>query len=172
MPKDLNATAVAREWVNGETFLYLGRTYRLSIVNSDCDLKLQDGRFLLKRSLVEQKGVAGAKQAFEGYYTNRGLERFKSRVKYFAPKVGVDVRRLEVKDIGFKWARCGANGVLAFHWKSMMAPARIVDYLVVHELCHLLHRNHTDAFWNEVDKVMPDYRERKAWLRKYGCSRT
>ena len=52
----------------------------------------------------------------------------------------------------------------------MMAPARVIDYLVVQELCHLHHRDHGDAFWNEVDKVLPDYRERKEWLRKYGAS--
>jgi predicted metal-dependent hydrolase len=69
-----------------------------------------------------------------------------------------------------RWASCGSIGVLNFHWKCMMAPPRIIDYIVVHELCHFHHRNHTDAFWNEVDKVMPDYRERKEWLRKHGAS--
>ena len=62
-----------------------------------------------------------------------------------------------------------ANGALAFHWKCMMAPPTIIDYIVVHELCHFHHRDHTDAFWNEVDKVIPDYRERKEWLRKNGA---
>ena len=52
----------------------------------------------------------------------------------------------------------------------MMAPATIIDYVVVHELCHLHHADHTSAFWNEVDKVMPDHRERKDWLRKNGAS--
>ena len=51
----------------------------------------------------------------------------------------------------------------------MMTPPRIIDYIVVHELCHFLQRNHSDVFWNEVDKVMPDYRERKNWLHKYGA---
>ena len=168
--RDLNAAAVAREWVNGETFLYLGRSYRLLIVDTaEIDLKLQDGRFMLSRSVVEREGVSGARQAFEAYYSDKGLERLRSRVRYFAPKVGVEVASIEVKDIGFKWARCGTSGKLAFHWKCMMAPARIFDYLVVHELCHLIHRNHSAAYWNEVDKVMPDYRERKDWLRKYGA---
>ena len=61
------------------------------------------------------------------------------------------------------------DGNLAFHWKCMMAPQKIVDYIIVHELCHRHHRDHDDAFWNEVDKVMPDYRERKEWLRKNGA---
>ncbi len=168
--RDLNAAAVARSWVNGETFLYLGRTYRLSIVSgAKQDLLLKDGRFLLSRDVIETGGVAGARRAFEAYYSQKALERVRARVRYYAPKVGVAVSSVEVKDIGFKWARCGASGALAFHWKCMMAPARIFDYLVVHELCHLIHRNHSDAYWNEVDKVMPNYRERKDWLRKHGA---
>ncbi|RLE35589.1 MAG: M48 family peptidase, partial [Acidobacteria bacterium] len=54
-------------------------------------------------------------------------------------------------------------------WKCMMAPQTIIDYIVVHELCHLHYPDHTDAYWNEVDKVMPGYRERKEWLRKNGA---
>lgn len=59
---------------------------------------------------------------------------------------------------------------LAAELKCMMAPARIIDYIVVHELCHLHRHNHDDAYWNEVDKVMPDYRERKEWLKQRGAS--
>ncbi len=168
--RDLNASTVAREWVNGETFLYLGRSYRLSIIgDSGAGLQLKDGRFMLSRDVIERNGAAGARRVFENYYAEKALERVRSRVHYFAPKVGVEVASIAVKDIGFKWARCGKSGALAFHWKCMMAPARIFDYLVVHELCHLIHRNHSAAYWNEVDKVMPDYRERKDWLRNHGA---
>lgn len=169
--KDLNASVVAREWVNGETFLYLGRAYRLALVSDQkCDLLLKEGRFCLDRALIEKDGINAAEQAFETYFTDKGEERFKERVAYFAPKVGVNITGIKVKDMGFRWASCGVNGVLNFHWKCMMAPPKIIDYIVVHELCHLHHANHTDAFWNEVDKVMPDYRERKEWLKKYGAS--
>jgi predicted metal-dependent hydrolase len=81
----------------------------------------------------------------------------------------VEPVKVVVKEMGYRWASCGKNGVLNFHWKCMMAPPKIIDYIVVHELCHVHHRNHSDAFWNEVDKVMLDYRERKAWLRKNGA---
>lgn len=169
--RDLNASAAVREWVNGETFLYLGRSYRLALVADDGpDLQLKDGRFRLRRALIEAGGVAAARQAFEAYYTDKGLERVGQRVAYYAPKVGVEVAAVKVKDTGYRWASCGRSGVLSFHWKSMMAPPRIIDYIAVHELCHLHHRDHSDAFWNEVDKVMPDYRERKAWLRRHGAS--
>ncbi|MGB5835197.1 MAG: SprT family zinc-dependent metalloprotease [Thiohalocapsa sp.] len=169
--KDLNASAVVREWVNGETFLYLGRSYRLALVSDDGpDLQLKDGRFRLQRRLIENGGSPAARQAFEIYFTDKGRHRFGQRVAYYAPKVGVEVAAVKVKDMGFRWASCGKSGNMNFHWRSMMAPPRIIDYITVHELCHLHQRDHSDAFWNEVDKVMPDYRERKAWLRKHGAT--
>jgi predicted metal-dependent hydrolase len=169
--KYLNASAIVREWVNGETFLYLGCSYRLAIVsNQDCTLQLKAGRFCLDRTTIEQGGKAAAKQAFEIYLTEKGQPRLNERVNYFAPKVGVLVAGIEVKDMGYRWASCGTSNVLNFHWKCLMAPPQIIDYIVVHELCHFHHRDHRNAFWNEVDKVMPDYRERKEWLRKHGAS--
>lgn len=169
--KDLNATGVTREWVNGETFLYLGAAYRLALVSGqDKALQLKDGRFALSRKVIEKAGASAARQAFEFFYTDKGQERLTQRAAYFAPKVGVEVAGIKVKDMGYRWASCGKSGILNFHWKCMMAPPQIIDYIVVHELCHLHHRNHTDAFWNEVDKVMPEWRERKEWLRRRGAS--
>lgn len=168
--KDLNASAVVREWVNGETFLYLGRAYRLALVSDQtCALQLKECRFCLSRSVIEQGGTDAAGKAFESFFQNKGFQRFGDRVAYFAPKVGVQAPSIKVKDLGYRWASCGANA-LSFNWKCMMAPPKIIDYIVVHELCHFHHRNHTDVFWNEVDKVLPDYRERKDWLKKHGAS--
>jgi predicted metal-dependent hydrolase len=169
--KDLNASAVVREWVNGETFLYLGRAYRLALVSAqDCALQLKEGRFCLNRALIEQGGKVAAKRAFEAYFTDKGYLRFSDRIGYFAPKVGVQIAGVKVKEMGYRWASCGTSGILNFHWKCLMAPPKIIDYIVVHELCHFHYSDHSDAFWNEVDKVMPDYHERKAWLRKNGAS--
>lgn len=171
--RDLNASAVVREWVNGETFLYLGRSYRLSLVsNQKQTLQLVDGRFCLNRQIIEKGGTDAARKAFEDYYSAKGLKRLHERLAIFAPKVGVQVTEIKLKNMGFRWASCGSQRNLNFHWKCMMAPPKIIDYIMVHELCHLRHRDHTDAFWNEVDKVMPDYAERKEWLRKHGASLT
>lgn len=168
--RDLNATAVVREWVNGETFLYLGRSYRLSLVqNQSQPLKLEHGRFCLDRRLIDKHGPVAAKKAFELYYSQRGLLRLRERARYFAPKVGVKPAAVQVRDTGYQWGNCTPDGKLTFHWKCMMATPKVIDYLIVHELCHMRHANHTDAFWNEVDKVIPDYKERKEWLRKNGA---
>ncbi|MEI6068455.1 MAG: SprT family zinc-dependent metalloprotease [Methylococcaceae bacterium] len=168
--RDMNTTRVVREWVNGEGFLYLGCSYRLSLVtDQDEPLKLMNGRFCLRRYIIDQEGKEAAKALFERFFTDKGLERIKSRVDYFAAKVAVNPLSVTVKDLGYRWGSCSKDGKLAFHWKCMMASLKIIDYIIVHELCHLRHRDHTDAFWNEVDKVLPDYRERKESLRSNGA---
>ena len=169
--RDLNATRVIREYRNGEGFLYLGRSYRLLLVADQVEpLLLKGGRFCLRRDLVDRGESPAAKAAFRDYFITRGFERITQRVAYFAPKVGVTSDKLDVRELGHRWASCSPNGNLAFHWKCMMAPPKIIDYIVVHELCHFHHLNHSDAFWNEVDKVMPDFTARKEWLRKNGAA--
>lgn len=169
--RDLNATRVVREWVSGETFLYLGSCYWLQLVaEQDEPLKLKDGRFCLRREVVECGGREAGYQAFAAFYQTKGLPRLQRRVAYFAPKVGVTARDVEIKDLGYRWASCTKRGDLHFHWKCLMAPLTIIDYIVVHELCHLRFRDHSDAFWNEVDKVLSDFRARKEWLRLRGAS--
>ncbi len=168
--RDLNATRVLREYHNGEGFLYLGRSYRLLLVaDQEESLLLKNGRFCLRRNLVDQGAIEAAKAAFRDYYINRGRERITQRVNYYAPKAGVTAGNIDVRELGNRWASCSPNGNLAFHWKCMMAPQTIIDYIAVHELCHFHHLDHTDAYWNEVDKVMPTYRERKEWLRMNGA---
>jgi predicted metal-dependent hydrolase len=168
--RDLNATRVVREYKNGEGFLYLGRSYRLLLVSDQSEpLLLKNGRFHLRRDLVDEGSVEAAKRAFRDYLVARGRERIVPRVEYYAPKIGVTPGFVDVRELGNRWASCSPGGRLAFHWKCMMAPQTIVDYIVAHELAHFHHLDHSVAFWNEVDKVMPEYRERRDWLRKFGA---
>ena len=168
--RELNAARVAREYRNGEAFLYLGRGYRLSLVGGhDRDLVLRNGRFELRRGLVLEGDVAAARAAFRDFYVEKGQQRLAERTRYYAPKAGVEPVSVTVRELGRRWGSCSSSNGLSFHWKCVMAPLRVVDYIVVHELCHLHHRDHTAAFWNEVDKVLPGYRERKEWLRLNGA---
>lgn len=168
--RDLNATRILREYRNGEGFLYLGRSYRLLLVaDQEAPVELKDGRFCLRRDFVDRGDVAAAQAAFRDYYVLRGQDRIRERVNYYVPKVGVKLNGIDVRELGYRWASCSPSGKLAFHWKCMMAPPKIIDYIVVHELCHMYQGDHTAAFWNEVDKIMPDYEERKDWLRKHGA---
>lgn len=168
--RDLNATRVLREYRNGEGFLYLGRSYRLLLAADQAEpLLLKNGRFCLRRDLVDSDSIEAVRTAFRDYYIARGYERITKRLNYYAPKVGVAPRGIDIRELNNRWASCSPNGNVAFHWKCMMAPQTIIDYIVVHELCHFHHLDHTDAFWNEVDKIIPACRERKEWLRVHGA---
>lgn len=169
--EDLNASQRSRPLVQGQGFAYLGRSYRLKFVaDAEVPLRLKSGRWELSEAFVIREGDAAVRKAFRDFYITKGLMIFADRVRALAPLVGVQPGEIVVKELGFHWASCGAGGALNFHWKTLMAPQTVIDYIVVHELCHLRHRNHSDAFWNEVDKVIPRYRERKDWLRLNGAS--
>lgn len=169
--EDLNSSRRHRSLVQGQGFAYLGRSYRLKFIeDSDVPLRLKNGRWELSEAFVAREGAAGARKAFRDFYAAKGMQIFTERVRQLAPCVGVEPGQVAVKELGYHWASCGGGGALNFHWKTLMAPQTVIDYIVVHELCHLRHRDHSDAFWNEVDKVLPRYRERKEWLRQYGAS--
>jgi predicted metal-dependent hydrolase len=168
---DLNSSRRHRPLVQGQGFAYLGRSYRLKFVDdSDVPLRLKNGRWELSEAFVVRESEAAARKAFRDFYTAKGIQIFRDRVRQLAPLVGVEPGEVAVKELGYHWASCGAVGGLNFHWKTLMAPQTVIDYIVVHELCHLRFRDHSDAFWNEVDKVLPRYRERKEWLRVNGAA--
>lgn len=83
--------------------------------------------------------------------------------------MGVAITDIRIMDLQNRWASCTKKGRVNFHWKCMMAPLTIIDYIIVHELAHLKYDNHSERFWNEVDKVIPDYLERKSWLKMNGA---
>lgn len=121
------------------------------------------------RSLAEVSGNQAAHEAFKSFYQTKGLPRLQQRVEYFTKKLGISAGTVSIKDLGFRWASCTKSGGIHFHWKCLMAPLTVIDYIVVHEVCHLIQRDHSDVFWNEVDKILPDYRDRKEWLRLRGA---
>ncbi len=167
--RDLNAAKVQRAFVNGEGFLYLGRSYRLRLVEDQVQpLLLKNGYFCLHRNGKPTTDDSFT-DAFKEFYRQRGMERIPQRVAFYEGKLGVAAKDVKVIDLQNRWASCTSKGRLNFHWKCMMSLPTILDYIVVHELAHIRYPNHTRAFWNEVDKILPDYRTRKEWLRANGA---
>lgn len=166
--EDLNRTHVERQFVSGEGFPYLGSNYRLKLVDDQQeDLILKNGYFLMRRDRA-----ARGMELFKHFYRNKGLVRVTKRVAYYAPKLGVDYRTVRVMELQHHWASCSTKGDLNFHWRCLMAPLSVLDYIVVHELAHRLHRNHNAAFWDAVDKVLPDYQKQVSWLKHNGAGMT
>jgi predicted metal-dependent hydrolase len=170
--RELNAAQVAREYVNGEGFLYLGRSYRLQWIDDQAvPLQLKGGYFLLRRDPTTQMGP---EEAFKAFYREQGSKKIPERVARYAPACGIQMPEVHIMDLGHRWGSANAaavegKGRLNFHWRCMMAPLTALDYIVVHELTHLLVPDHSPAFWSELDKIMPDYRERQRWLRDHGA---
>jgi len=163
--EDLNRTRVEREFVNGEGFPYLGSTYRLQISDeANTDLLLKNGYFILKRSALPD-----ARLKFIDFYREKAKQRLPKQVDIFAKKMGLSPAGIRIHDLKNRWASCTSDGMLNFHWRCMMAPLSAIEYIVVHELAHLKHPNHTPEFWSEVEKVLPDYQQAKGWLRLYGA---
>lgn len=155
-----------KEFVGGEGFLYLGRSYRLKLVDrQDVPLKLIAGRFCLRRD-----ALPAAREHFIRWYGERARAWLSSRVADYRSRMEVFPAGVRVQDLGYRWGSCGKGDWLYFHWKAILLPARIAEYVVVHEIAHLHEPHHTPAFWLRVERAMPDYLQRKAWLAEHGIN--
>ena len=101
-------------------------------------------------------------------YIAAAREYFPKRAAHFQQFTGGTYSRITIRDQKTRWGSCSARGTLSFNWRLMLAPPAILDYVVVHELCHLTHMNHSPAFWQAVEAVCPDYRDSRRWLKEYG----
>jgi predicted metal-dependent hydrolase len=164
--KKAHRPAPARKrFVNGEGFPYLGRSYRLLLVDrQDVSLKLANGRFQLDRH-----GLGQARLHFVEWYACRGREWLEQRVRRWVPRVGREPGDIRVQDLGFRWGSCGSRGNLNLHWAAILLPPSIIDYILVHELVHLHEPRHTPEFWRRLERVVPDYENKKRWLAENGA---
>jgi predicted metal-dependent hydrolase len=157
------------EYVNGESFMYLGRNYSLQIMVDNTikkpEAKLYQGKFNVKSNTKDQNKI---KAAMEEWYRQKTLDKVLDRVEYYNPYFRVSPNTIKVKEQKKRWASCNSKRDLLFNWRCSMAPAFVLDYIVVHELCHMEHLNHSTEFWNMVKRIMPDYENRKEWLKNNG----
>ena len=153
-----------KQFVQGEGFLYLGRSYRLNLVEEqEQPLKFYHGRFHLSKSNIDD-----ARKLFIDWYVAKGLKWLEAKANEFRNRLSVEFSSIKVRDLGYRWGSCGKGQVLYFHWKTILLPARIAEYVVVHELSHLIEPSHSSEFWLCVERAMPDYKERKKWLAEHG----
>jgi len=162
--KELNQGKVNREYVNGQSFLYLGRNYRLKHTeNQDVPLKISGGFFLL-----DIKHLSKADKVFKEFYKEKALLKIKERIKLIEEKFQSKPTSIKVMELQNRWASWTPNNGLNFHWKCIMAPVSVLDYIITHEMVHLKFPNHSAEFLNELDKKLPNYREHENWLKQNG----
>ena len=115
-----------------------------------------------------QQNHESVKAALGQWYQLRAEQRLPKIVQQLSQKIGVDYGDIEIRHFKSRWGSCRADGRLQFNWRLMMAPSKVIEYVVVHELCHRLHLNHSPAFWNEVERHMPEFQHHRKWLKTDG----
>lgn len=168
--RNIESKRVSREFVNGESFMYLGRNYSLQIhvddtLQNNSSVKLFRGKFHVN---VKEKNDELIKDAMEAWYREKTEEQVKKRIKYYQKFFNKKPKGIKVKEQKKRWASCTSNDELLFNWRCVMAKSTALDYIIVHEMCHMYYMNHSQEFWDLVVSVIADYEVRKEWLRDYG----
>jgi predicted metal-dependent hydrolase len=130
---------------------------------ADEAVKLLGGRFVMPKALARD-----GREHMIRWYIEHAKPWLWAKVQDYAARMEVNPAGLRVQDLGFRWGSCGKGEVLYFHWKSILLPAPMAEYVVVHEMAHLQEAHHTPAFWLRVKRAMPDYAQRKTWLAARG----
>ncbi len=160
-----------KDYVSGEGFSYLGRNYRLKILSGELNgVKFKDGRLVVQipKDFSHSRRVKRIKEFLEGWYQERALFKLKEKARRLSRKVGVTPEAVGIKSYKGRWGGCSKNHEVFFNWNIIMAPNRIVDYVVIHELVHLIHHDHSKEYWKRLKSVFPDYMECKEWLKANG----
>jgi predicted metal-dependent hydrolase len=171
-----NSRHLAKECVSGESFRYLGRQYQLKVqrrptVPSPVRATMIRGCLVVpvaRRWSAEHRRQS-VQQALVTWYRDRATQQINAAVHRLAKRLGVAVEAVEVREMKTRWGS-GGTGRVRFNWRIVMAPKRLLEYVVAHELCHIKHHDHSREFWRLLGRVMPDYEQRRAELEHIGSS--
>jgi len=163
-----------QELADGRQLWYQGNPYVLQILtkadtkqeNSGRNVELSAGKL---KVYTEQGQEAEVRQNLMQWYYEQAGQWICQRVEHYNEDLKEPVNRICIKDQKSRWGSCSSKRNLNFNWRIIMAPKEVADYVVVHEMCHLRHLNHSPEFWREVAGILPDYKERRKWLREHGA---
>ena len=165
----LNNNRYIRSYKSGDIFLYLGNEYILEVLvdktTIGTSVSLENNK-LIVRSNSNNKDVI--QRALKKWYTDETLGIVKERINYYKLFFEDTVTSIKIKDQKSRWASCTYKNEILFNLRCSMMPIQIIDYIVVHEMCHMEHRNHSKDFYLAVERILPDYKERVKWLKNNG----
>ncbi len=147
----------------GETILFFGKPYPLSLVFGKKHVELINGELLIASP---KPTPANSKKQLENYYRQQAALYLKNRTHELARQTTLTPQNVMIRSYKARWGSCSHDGDIHLNWKLMMAPAAVIDYVIIHELCHLKHLNHRASFWRLVKKHCPDYKAHKQWLHQ------
>lgn len=157
----------SKQYQDGDEVLYRGKSCLLKVEEAGygnrCIIYFKDAALYLQVPIGASADQR--KEAVEFWYRKQAKLLLPSKAEYYASVLKVRYNGIRIKDQRSRWGSCSAKGNLNFNFRLIMAPDEIADYVVVHELCHLIHMNHSKDFWNCVESVLPDYKKRRQWLK-------
>lgn len=165
--RELNEQQIERRFISGQSFMYLGKNYNLQIIeNQKINLILKNGKFLLSSK------TSNPRTAFVKFYKQQANLKISERLVLYKNVVKQFPELIAIRELPTRWASCTPEGNIFFNWKCVMAPIVVLDYLIIHELVHLEHHNHSRAFWDKVSNICPNYQEYETWLKRNGVRMT
>jgi len=157
-----------KEYVSGESFTYLGHNYRLKVKTAPApSVRLLGGRLVVALPDGDNRRER-VRMALTAWFREHAEAKLREKAERYAKIVGVTPSSVGIKTFKSRWGSCTIGGRILLNWRIIIAPNRIVDYVVVHELCHLKQHDHSPAFWRCVERVIPDYQECREWLKVNG----
>jgi predicted metal-dependent hydrolase len=159
-----------KAFVSGETFSYLGRHHPLKIEAGLYPLiKLHQDELVVSVRDQSADNAQAIKQLLIKWYKQQAEVELREKTERFSLIIGVKPSSVTIKTFKSRWGSCSITAGIQYNWKIIIAPAPVVDYVVIHELCHILHHNHSPAFWSAVGRYCPDYRGCGKWLKMNGA---
>lgn len=152
-----------KEFISGETLMYLGKSYQLLVVDENIEGVEFDRRFRIAKTNQYK-----ANDLFKSWYLKKALEKIEPLAKEYARSLGVTYNECKTSEMKYRWGSCTPANNIIFNWRIIKAPMYVVSYLVAHELVHLIESNHTPRFWNILSIQVPNYQRAKDWLKKNG----
>ncbi|ACA53649.1 M48 family metallopeptidase [Clostridium botulinum] len=162
-----------KEVKNFNGYYYLGELYYLKIKEVKSlyfKLELDSNKFMvyINSGILKEKREVIIKDNLEKFYKEQAVKVLKERTDYYSNILKVAPKNIVIKNQKTLWGSCSSKGNINYNYKIVMAPLKILDYIVVHELCHLVHMNHSKDFWHLVESIIPDFKERRNWLKENG----
>jgi len=151
-----------KNFTPGENFLYLGKSYPLKLVDDTEPLSLAAEFRLSKRCVSE------ARSAFLGWYKQQAIQYLPRRTQQLAQACGLVFRQVKISRALTRWGSCSAAGDINLSWRLVLAPLPVIDYVLIHELAHLLQKGHSPRYWLEVSRMCPDHERHRKWLKENG----
>lgn len=164
------AEVVQKQYREGECFDFLGQSYPLKIFTAKkSHVQLANGSFYV--GIVKRAGQSPAdtvRKTLWTWYRDQATQILTTKTDVLVGRIGRSYQGVRLRRTKTKWGHCTAEGVIQYNWQIIAAPEAVIDYLIAHEVSHLVHLNHGQRFWRHVERLMPDYEEHRHWLRTCG----